>query len=306
MEAPLISMITPCYNSGSYIHRLLDSILAQDYPAVEMYAVDDGSTDNTRQVIQTYIPLFEQRGYSLTYVYQEHAGQSEAINKGLKYVKGKYLVWPDSDDYYADVRTLSLLAGELERSDETVSMVRCLPIYVDESRNPWDGYRLANFDKEDLFEDCLFWRNGFWCLSGGYMVKMELVDTYIPQRTISTAKNAGQNWQLMLPLLYQHRCLTIQRRLYTVVIRTNSHSREQYKTYADLLQKNKDFEYVLVQTLSRMEQLPDEQKVNYIKQIRRIYKKKYIELCLQTHPYLWKLKCLVSKILHRMYDQIRK
>ena len=97
MEVPLISMITPCYNSGSYVHRLLDSVLAQDYPAVEMYAVDDGSTDHTRQVIQTYIPLFEQRGYSLTYVYQEHAGQSEAINKGLKCVKGKYLVWPDSD-----------------------------------------------------------------------------------------------------------------------------------------------------------------------------------------------------------------
>ena len=87
MQVPLISMITPCYNSGSYVHRLLDSVLAQDYPAVEMYAVDDGSTDNTRQVIQTYIPLFEQRGYSLTYVYQEHAGQSEAKRKVLGLVR---------------------------------------------------------------------------------------------------------------------------------------------------------------------------------------------------------------------------
>ena len=73
-----------------------------------------------------------------------------------------------------------------------------------------------------------------------------------------------------------------------------------------LYTKDKDFEYVLVHTLSQMEQLPDVQKVNYIKQIRRIYKKKYIELWLQAHPYLWKLKCFVSKILHRMYDQIRK
>ena len=47
----LVSIITPCYNSGGFLHRLLDSILIQNYPFIEMYAVDDGSIDNTKEVI---------------------------------------------------------------------------------------------------------------------------------------------------------------------------------------------------------------------------------------------------------------
>ena len=56
MEKNLISIITPCYNTGNLLSRLLDSILMQDYPSVEMYAIDDGSSDNTAEVIKNYIP----------------------------------------------------------------------------------------------------------------------------------------------------------------------------------------------------------------------------------------------------------
>lgn len=288
MSAPLISILTPCYNADGWVHRLLDSILAQDYPSVEMYAIDDGSTDHTRQVIESYIPRFRQKGYALEYVYQAHAGQSEAINKGLKRVRGKYLVWPDSDDRYAVTDALSLLAAALEGSEEEVSMARCLPVYVSESGAPWHGYRLGGFDREDLFEDFLFWRNGFWCLSGGYMVKMELLDRYIPGRTISTALHAGQNFQLMLPLLYGHKCLTIPKYLYQVVIRQYSHSRGQYWTGAELLRKNQDFEHVLVQTLENMEHLPGEERRKYIRQVRWDYLKKSLKLGWQMRaPWIW-------------------
>ena len=205
MGTPLVSIITPCYNSGRFVHVLLDSVLAQDYPAAEMWVIDDGSTDDTRQVVESYKPLFIEKGYTLEYVWQEHSGQSEAINKGLKLISGDYLVWPDSDDYYATSDALSLMVAELEKSDDKVGMVRCLPSYVDANGIDYDGYRHANFDKEDLFEDCLFGINGFWYMSGGYMAKTSFIDKYIPQRTRSTAKNAGQNWQLMLPLLYGHK-----------------------------------------------------------------------------------------------------
>lgn len=49
MQEGLVSVITPCYNTGEIIHRLLDSILKQDYPSVEMLVVDDGSTDNSKK-----------------------------------------------------------------------------------------------------------------------------------------------------------------------------------------------------------------------------------------------------------------
>ena len=69
----LVSIVTPCYNSAPFIRPLLDSILLQDYPAIEMFAIDDGSTDDTDQIIKAYIPRFQERGYTLTYLYQENA-----------------------------------------------------------------------------------------------------------------------------------------------------------------------------------------------------------------------------------------
>ena len=57
MQKGLVSILTPCYNTGSIVHRLLDSILAQDYPSIEMFAINDGSTDNTEVVIKSYISL---------------------------------------------------------------------------------------------------------------------------------------------------------------------------------------------------------------------------------------------------------
>lgn len=307
MNFPLVSLLTPCYNSASFIHRLLDSVLTQDYPLLEMYVVDDGSTDDTRRVVLSYIPLFGQKGYRLEYVYQVHAGQSEAINKGLKLVHGKYLVWPDSDDCYATADALSALVASLEATDNTVSMVRCLPSYVDETGQPWHGYQLGGFDKEYLFEDCLLGENGFWYLSGGYMVKMEMLDRYIPQRTISTALHAGQNWQLMLPLLYGHKCLTVHKHLYKVIIRKDSHSRGQYQTCTALLRKNRDFEYVLVRTLENMFQLPTEEKHAYIRKIHRKYHKANRDLWWQSHfPIEKMLKQWIKWILRFFYAKVER
>ena len=48
----LVSIITPCYNGEKYVHRLLDSILIQDYPLIEMFVIDDGSTDASWHIIQ--------------------------------------------------------------------------------------------------------------------------------------------------------------------------------------------------------------------------------------------------------------
>ena len=87
MKKGLVSIITPCFNGGMLIHRLLDSILKQDYSMIEMYVVDDGSIDNTRSVIESYIDRFTNKGYVLNYIYQDNAGQAAAINKALPLVE---------------------------------------------------------------------------------------------------------------------------------------------------------------------------------------------------------------------------
>lgn len=283
----LVSIITPCYNSGKFLYRLLDSILSQDYPFIEMYAVDDGSTDNTKAVIEGYIPKFSAKGYSLAYLYQKNSGQSAAVNKALKLINGEFLLWPDSDDFYAANNAITRMVEVLASSDNSVSMVRCLPDYVDEvTLKPFTGMQVANSHKEELFEDCLYGQNGYFFLAGGYMVKTAILDKCIPDREIYTEKNAGQNWQLMLPLLYQYRCLTINEKLYTILCRRESHSRGQYKFYKDVRDKFKSYENTLIHTLNAMAFLPEGVKANYINSIRMKYLQIQYETCLK----FWKLR----------------
>ena len=61
----LVTIITPSYNSAHLIIRLLDSVLTQTYPNVEMFVIDDGSTDDTKDVVESYILAFQRRGYVL-------------------------------------------------------------------------------------------------------------------------------------------------------------------------------------------------------------------------------------------------
>lgn len=226
----LISVITPCYNGEKYIKKLLKSVLNQTYPNIEMFVVDDGSSDDSAKIIKSYIPKFSKKGYSLTYLYQKNAGQSFAINKALKLVKGDYLVWPDADDYYSSVDTISEMVKVLDGSDDDVSMARVQYNIVDEDDQFIGEYKIEGDDRydTDLFEDCLF-RYGitFWASAGGYMVKMSKLDELISGRDIYTEKEAGQNFQICLPLLYKNKCLTIEENLYNIVSHDDSHSRNQ-------------------------------------------------------------------------------
>ncbi|MEL4240184.1 glycosyltransferase family A protein [Shewanella xiamenensis] len=269
-----VSVITPCFNGEKFIHRLLDSVLMQDYPCIEMCVIDDGSIDNSAQIIKLYIPRFLAKGYKLTYFHQKNAGQSVAINKGLQWMTGDYLVWPDSDDFYAVESAITQLVQALEVSDEKTSMARSHCYLLDEITLKQVGEFAVNADnvgKTDLFEDCLFAKNGFWFVPGNYMAKVAHLREVLPSLTIYTEKNAGQNWQLMLPLLYNRKCITIKRNLYSVLVRANSHSRGQYSTYEQVIEKYQAYERTILNVLDGMKLMQAERQ-SYIDKIKQKYK----------------------------------
>ena len=270
MIRDLVSIITPCYNTGNLLPRLLNSILIQDYPSVEIFAIDDGSMDNTSDVIKEYLPKFEARGYHLTYIYQDNSGQSVAINKGLKIIRGEYLVWPDSDDYYSTPDALSKMVDVLKNTDDSVSIVRCLAEFIDESSLQVIN-RYVPTEQTDWFEDFLFARPNVWFCPGCYMAKVKLIDETIKDREIYTEKDAGQNWQLLLPLLYKRICITINEYHYKILCRTASHSRGQYQNYEEIIRRIRAYENTLVSTLCKMSFIPKEQKEKYLYDIHVKY-----------------------------------
>jgi glycosyltransferase involved in cell wall biosynthesis len=93
---PKVSVIIPTYNRASVVQEAIQSVLDQTYTDYEVIVVDDGSTDNTRRAI---LDLTE-HGRKVRYVYQRHRGRSAARNLGLRWARGEYIAFLDSDDRF--------------------------------------------------------------------------------------------------------------------------------------------------------------------------------------------------------------
>lgn len=283
MQTPLVSLVTPCFNTDRFIHRLLDSVLKQSYPNIEMFVVDDGSTDESKNVILSYVPLFEEKGYSLHYLYQKNAGMSAAIQNALQFVNGKYLAWPDSDDFYAANDAIEKMVATLDSAPNEIAVVRMGHYFLDENDLHVVGARGVNEDKieeKSFFEDCLFQKNGFYFCAGAYMVDFTklLNSTELP---MFSDKNAGQNWQLLLPILWNFRCASISEKLFSVLIRSSSHSRGQYIGYEKMVARFSAFSDTILSTLDKIKGMPSSIRDSYKAQIRNKYLKQFLLLSFQ-------------------------
>ncbi|MCB0179183.1 MAG: glycosyltransferase family 2 protein, partial [Anaerolineae bacterium] len=92
---PLVSVILCNFNYGQYIGEAIESVLAQSYPHFELLIVDDGSTDNSREVITRYANLYPDK---IITIFKENGGQASAFNAGFEHVKGEIVSFLDSDD----------------------------------------------------------------------------------------------------------------------------------------------------------------------------------------------------------------
>lgn len=92
---PLVSVIMPCYNSAAHLRQAIDSVLQQDYPNIELIVVDDGSTDNSPQILQQY-------GDRIRVIFQKNSGPAAARNTGMRAAKGDFIAFNDSDDIWLE------------------------------------------------------------------------------------------------------------------------------------------------------------------------------------------------------------
>ena len=116
-KPPLVSVIINNYNYGFFLPEAIESVLGQTYQNMELIVVDDGSTDNSREVIEFYKNC-------LTAIFQENAGQGEALNAGIAQSKGEIICFLDADDYFHEDKLAKVVAAFLDHP-EWVQISHC-------------------------------------------------------------------------------------------------------------------------------------------------------------------------------------
>lgn len=121
---PKVSVIIPTYQHAHFVGQAIESVLAQTYKDYEIIVVDDGSTDNTSEVLAEF-------GDQVTVIYQENRGLSAARNTGIRASKGEYVAFLDADDVWMPAK-LEKQVPLFERN-EAIGLVYSDLAYFDEN-----------------------------------------------------------------------------------------------------------------------------------------------------------------------------
>lgn len=97
-DCPKVSVLMPSYNYGRYIREAIDSVLSQNFKDFELIIIDDGSTDNSREIIGEYANKYPKRIKFFSHFGNAHRGLAETYRLGLRKAKGKYIAFLEADD----------------------------------------------------------------------------------------------------------------------------------------------------------------------------------------------------------------
>lgn len=177
MSAPLITVYITNYNYGKYIRQAIESVLAQSEQNFELIIIDDGSTDDSKEIIEEY-----REREQITIIYQKNKGLNITNNVAMRVSSGKYLMRLDADDYLAP-EALAEMSALLEAND-ALGLVFPDYYYVDAEGQITGQEQRHNFEKEVSLYDqpahgaCTMIRLSFLKKLGGYNESFTCQDGY--------------------------------------------------------------------------------------------------------------------------------
>jgi glycosyltransferase involved in cell wall biosynthesis len=189
MPAPDVSILLPVYNSQHFVKKAIDSLLKQTFTDFELLAINDGSTDGSEKVIQSF------KDNRIIYLKNKTSkGLIFTLNKGVKFANGKYIARMDGDDISLPDR-LQKQVNWLERFPAT-DLVACQVRFIDENDN------VSGHWKEDLetvtyreIQRKMVWEN---CIAhSSVMIRSGIVKEYL----FSEKQQYTEDYDLWLRLL---------------------------------------------------------------------------------------------------------
>jgi len=149
MNNPLVSVIIPTFNRGWVLKEAVDSVLAQDFSNFELIVVDDGSVDNSSEILASY-------GKKIKVVRQENRGVSSARNKGVVSSLGEFIAFLDSDDLWLPGKLSAQLAFFKNNPDALICQTEEIWVKNGKRINPGKrNKKMSGFFFEKSLELCL-------------------------------------------------------------------------------------------------------------------------------------------------------
>lgn len=156
----LVSVIVPTYNREKYILETLDSVYAQTYRPIELIVVDDGSTDSSQDIVETWIDQHRSEGFDAKYILQENQGAPVARNRGTLESSGEFIQYLDSDDTL-DKHKIENQA-RLLIEDNSLDLVNGSTFKMDKPNEP-TFYLNKDFSSEESLQFCITGECGAFC-----------------------------------------------------------------------------------------------------------------------------------------------
>lgn len=186
----LVSIIIPVYNVEQYIEKCMDSVVAQDYENLEIIVINDGSKDDSIEIVRKY------ESNKVKIVEKKNGGLSAARNSGVKYCKGEYIFFLDSDDWI-EPDTISSLVKEMNQDIDIVQgsirRVSTKSVSIDNVGNRIIDKNLLEeyFKKENL--NTVVWNKLY---RRNIVVTTPFVEGYVNEDVIFTFQIAKNNYKV--------------------------------------------------------------------------------------------------------------
>ncbi|HUK18880.1 MAG TPA: glycosyltransferase family 2 protein [Bryobacteraceae bacterium] len=146
MPQPLVSIVTPCFNAARFLEETIESVLGQDYPALEYVVMDGGSEDGTRKILERYEGRLRWRS-------EQDRGQADAVNRGFGLTGGEIFAFLNADDTYQPGAVTRAVEGFARNPEAAV--VYGDAWHVDEDGRRLSRYPVEPFDAARLARRCI-------------------------------------------------------------------------------------------------------------------------------------------------------
>jgi len=138
-----VSVCIPVYNSEKFLSQTIDSILNQTYDNIEIFAIDDGSTDNSLKILKKYSD-------KINIISQTNQGLASALNTGIKKINGKWLKWFSPDDILYP-NAIEILVNEAEKLDDNTIVYSNWEL-IDENNKRLRNFSEQNYNELEVFD----------------------------------------------------------------------------------------------------------------------------------------------------------